>query len=173
MIMSAQHTLPDDMRRRGFRDVMRQYPTGVCAITARDDNAHIVMVVGSFTSVSLEPMLVGFLADRGSSSYARLRETGAFVVNLLASDQTPLCRQMSSGEMSGRWDGISFTETAAGIRRLAGAVGWLECTRVAIQPAGDHDFVLGQVDAFASGATGDALLFAQGGFGRFATQERP
>lgn len=48
-----------------FRRVLGHYPTGVCAVTALgSDGSQIGMVVGSFTSVSLEPPLVAFCPDK-------------------------------------------------------------------------------------------------------------
>ena len=44
-----------------FRKVLGHYPTGVCVVTAvQADGTPTGMVVGSFTSVSLEPPLVAF-----------------------------------------------------------------------------------------------------------------
>jgi flavin reductase (DIM6/NTAB) family NADH-FMN oxidoreductase RutF len=40
-----------------FRRIMGHYPTGVCAITGMSpDGTPVAMIVGSFTSVSLEPI---------------------------------------------------------------------------------------------------------------------
>ncbi|MFX8512227.1 flavin reductase family protein, partial [Acinetobacter baumannii] len=44
-----------------FRSVLGAYPTGVAVITAVDaDGRRHGLVVGSFTSISLDPPLVGF-----------------------------------------------------------------------------------------------------------------
>jgi flavin reductase (DIM6/NTAB) family NADH-FMN oxidoreductase RutF len=52
---------------RHFRDVMGCHPTGVCVVTAAaNDGARFGMVVGSFTSISLDPPLVGFFPDKKS-----------------------------------------------------------------------------------------------------------
>ena len=52
-----------------FRQVLGQYPTGVCVVTAmHPDGEAVGMTIGSFASVSLQPALVGFMADRASSS---------------------------------------------------------------------------------------------------------
>jgi flavin reductase (DIM6/NTAB) family NADH-FMN oxidoreductase RutF len=61
-----------------FRQVLGNYPTGVAAITAMTaDGVPVGMVVGTFTSVSLDPPLVGFLpdkkSDRGSRAFCRQR----------------------------------------------------------------------------------------------------
>jgi len=54
---------------RWFREVLGQYPTGVCVVTAASGELLAGMAVGSFTSVSLNPPLVAFFPDRTSSSW--------------------------------------------------------------------------------------------------------
>ena len=50
---------------RLFRQVLGQYPTGVCVVTATEpDGQRAGFVVGSFTSVSLNPPLVAFFRAR-------------------------------------------------------------------------------------------------------------
>ena len=71
-----------------FRQVLASYPTGVCVITALDEgNRPAGMVVGSFTSVSLNPPLVGFFPDKSSSSWPLIEKAGHFAVNVMGSDQ--------------------------------------------------------------------------------------
>ncbi len=60
------------------------------------DGKPIGMAVGSFTSVSLDPPLVGFFPDHSSSSWPKIQATGRFCVNVLAEHQEPLCRALAS-----------------------------------------------------------------------------
>ena len=67
-----------------FRRVLGHYPTGVCVVTAVEaDGAPVGMVVGSFTSVSLDPPLVAFFPAKTSQSWPRLAAVGKFCVNVL------------------------------------------------------------------------------------------
>ena len=62
---------PDDPAR--FRHVLGHYPTGVTVATAMtSDNAPVGMVIGSFTSVSLDPPLVTFLPGRSSTTWPQI-----------------------------------------------------------------------------------------------------
>ena len=54
------------------------------------------MVVGSFTSVSLDPPLVAFFPDRGSSSWPKLEAANRFCVNILSAEQEAVCRTLAS-----------------------------------------------------------------------------
>ena len=67
---------------REFRRILGHYPTGVCAITAVSDGRPVGMVVGSFTSISLDPPLVAFLPDRKSTTWAAIQAAGRFCVNV-------------------------------------------------------------------------------------------
>ena len=76
---------PRQITPRHYRAVLGNYPTGVAVVTAMGGGGEpIGMVVGSFTSVSLDPPLVAFLPDRSSSTFPAIREAGAFCVNVLA-----------------------------------------------------------------------------------------
>src|SRR5438046_9661034 len=94
MTNTSEYSSIDPLR---YRQVLGQYPTGVCAITARRNGRDpVAMVVGSFVSVSLEPPLIAFFPDRASSSWAKLRDCEDFCVNVLSSEQEGLCRKLAS-----------------------------------------------------------------------------
>jgi flavin reductase (DIM6/NTAB) family NADH-FMN oxidoreductase RutF/DNA-binding IclR family transcriptional regulator len=151
-----------------YRQVLGQYPTGVCVITARSPAGEAVaMVVGSFSSVSLDPPLVAFFPDRKSSSWAKLRACERFCVNILNSEQEDVCRKLASKDPD-KFAGVAHRLSEGGNPVLDGAVGWIDCRRHAITDAGDHEMVTGRVLDLdvASGAL--PLLFFRGGYGRFA-----
>ena len=151
-----------------FRQVLGHYPTGVAAITTIDTSgAALALVVGSFTSVSLDPPLVGFLPDKRSSSWPLIEATGKFAVNILASDQTALCRQLA-GKGPDKFAGIEYTTSANGLPLLAGAIATIECRLADVVEAGDHYFVMGQVVALEIQRAGDPMLFYRGTYGGFA-----
>lgn len=151
-----------------YRQVLGQYPTGVCVITARmADGSAAAMVVGSFSSVSLDPPLVAFFPDRKSSSWARLRECDRFCVNILSSDQEGVCRRLASKDPD-KFAGIAHRSSTHGAPIIEGAVAWIECLREAVTDAGDHEMVTGRVLDLDVSAGGLPLLFFRGGYGRFA-----
>jgi flavin reductase (DIM6/NTAB) family NADH-FMN oxidoreductase RutF/DNA-binding IclR family transcriptional regulator len=151
-----------------FRETLGHYPTGVAVVTAvADDGAPVGMVVGTFSSVSLEPPLIAFFPSASSKSFAQLRTARTFCVNVLAADQEPLCRQLSvSG--AGKFEGVRWRRGPLGSPILEGAVSWIECTFEDIREAGDHYVVLGRVHELAVERPTLPLLFFQGGYGRFS-----
>ncbi|MBB3982153.1 flavin reductase (DIM6/NTAB) family NADH-FMN oxidoreductase RutF [Sphingobium fontiphilum] len=151
-----------------FRRVLGHYPTGVCVVTAVDESgAPIGMVVGSFTSVSLDPPLVAFFPDKSSKSWPPIQQAGRFCVNVLASDQRDLCRQfaVSGGD---KYAGVSHRASVNGSPILDDVVAWIDCTLEAVHEAGDHYIVLGRVAALEVDRPSSPLLFFQGAYGAFA-----
>src|SRR5207248_638104 len=96
-----------------FRRILGHYPTGVCAITTMIEGRPVGMIVGSFTSASLDPPLVAFLPGRASRSWPGIEAAGRFCVNVLAADQEDLCRALSS-RAENRFDAISYRLSRAG-----------------------------------------------------------
>lgn len=159
------------MDKKQFRQILGTYPTGVCAITAMaSDGTPLAMVVGTFTSVSLEPPLVGFLPDKSSSSWPRIAETGQFCVNVLGADQQHVCRTlaMSGG---GKFLGVPYTLSERGQPVIEGSPTCIECTIVSVTEAGDHWFVLGRIIGMEVNHDGPPLLFHRGQYGTVAPIE--
>ncbi|MES2534274.1 MAG: flavin reductase [Pseudomonadota bacterium] len=152
-----------------FRQVLGQYPTGVCVITATDaDGSPAGMLVGSFTSVSLDPPLVAFLPDRNSASWGKLSTSPNFCVNILGAEQESICRRFASkASASVKFDGLGYRLSALGSPIIDGAVAWIDCKRHSVQEAGDHYIVLGDVQDLQIESGGLPLLYFQGGYGRF------
>lgn len=153
-----------------FRRILGHYPTGVCAVMAMVDGKPAGMVVGSFTSVSLDPPLVAFFPARSSSSWPLIEKAGRFCVNVLAQNQRDLCRTLSSGKPD-RYDQVGYRLSAAGQPILDGVVAWIDCDLHAVHEAGDHFIAVGEVHALDVAHPHRPLLFFQGGYGQFAPLE--
>jgi flavin reductase (DIM6/NTAB) family NADH-FMN oxidoreductase RutF/DNA-binding IclR family transcriptional regulator len=151
-----------------FRQVLGQFPTGVVVVTTVDEaGTAIGMTVGSFTSVSLDPPLVAFLPDQGSSSWKALREAGtSFCVNVLDAGQEDVGRKVAMRKVD-KFSDIEWSPSPAGNPVIAGAVAWIDCDTEAIHEAGDHHIVIGRVHALELGEGASPLLFFRGGYGSF------
>ncbi|QUD90192.1 flavin reductase family protein [Phenylobacterium montanum] len=149
-----------------FRTVMGHYPTGVSVVTSTTaEGEPIGMTVGTFTSVSLDPPLIGFFPDKRSTSWPKIAATGRFCVNILAQDQELICRKFSGGDRD-RFSDVVHRLTANGMPILDGAVAWIDCDLYSVQEAGDHFFVLGEVRAITAERAESPLIFLRGKFGR-------
>jgi len=151
-----------------FRETLGHYPTGVAVVTAvAKDGKPVGMVVGTFSSVSLDPPLIAFFPASSSKSFQRLRTARTFAVNVLAADQEPLCRQLATSEAD-KFNDVRWRPGPLGSPVLDGAVSWIECTFEQIREAGDHYIVLGRVHELAVERPTLPLLFFQGGYGQFS-----
>lgn len=152
-----------------YRRVLGQYPTGVCVIAADGPEAGPCgMVVGSFTSVSLDPPLIAFYPAKSSTSWPKIESAGAFCVNILGADQEDVCRTFSA-KSGNKFEKVLFHHTPqTGSPIIDGVVAWIDCDIEAVQDAGDHVLVLGRVRELDLQRPGLPLLFFRGGYGRFS-----
>ncbi|ACL41493.1 flavin reductase domain protein FMN-binding [Pseudarthrobacter chlorophenolicus A6] len=162
----TQDTSPENAA--WFRYVLGQYPTGVTLITAAtDDDEPVGMVVGTFSSVSLDPALVAFMPDVRSTSWPKIRDTGSFCANVLTAGQQDVCRAFSR-KAEDRFTANQWGDTPSGSPRLEGAAAWIDCDIEDVIRSGDHDIVIGRVKALGVGSSRELpLLFLRGGYGSF------
>ena len=147
-----------------FRQVLGQYPTGVCVVTSTGADGNLAgMVVGSFTSVSLDLPLVGFFPDRNSSSWPKVASSKRFCVNILSADQEDVCRKLSSKDPD-KFASIAHQPSPLGSPIIDGVVAWIDCDLHSVSEAGDHFIVLGAVRQLEIAEGGLPLLFFQGGY---------
>lgn len=153
---------------RHFRDVLGNFPTSVVAITTTDaeERPH-GMVVGTFTSVSLEPPLVAFLADCSSATLGTIRAAGRFCANALAGNQERLSRQLATGPAGQRFEGTTWQTSALGSPVLDGIVAWVDCAVEQVVEIGDHSLVVGRVHDLRVESPKTPLLFFRGGYGDY------
>lgn len=150
-----------------FRQVLGQYPTGVCVIGAMDGDKPVGMTVGTFTSVSMEPPLVAFLPQKTSTTWPLVQRSGRFCVNVLSWEQEHLCRQMARPSDQ-KFVGVDWTPSGLGSPIIDGGVAWIDCEIVDVIDAGDHWIVLGAVnDLDVVSRDALPLVFFRGGYGRF------
>jgi 3-hydroxy-9,10-secoandrosta-1,3,5(10)-triene-9,17-dione monooxygenase reductase component len=125
------------------------------------------LIVGTFSSVSLDPALVGFLPDKSSSTWPRIEQTGHFCVNVLASDQLDVCRQLA-GKSADKFAHVPYTVSDHNLPMVTGALATIECRLHSVTDAGDHLFVLGRVLRLEATREADPMLFFRGRYGGFA-----
>lgn len=153
-----------EARPEHFRYVLGHVPTSVVVITAADAAGPVGMSVGTFTSVSLNPPLVGFLAAASSTSFPRIRAAGCFCANVLSAGQEDVCRAFAASG-GDKFAGLTWRPAGSPAPVLDGVVAWIDCDIAAVQPAGDHFIVLGAVHGMDACSDRPPLLFHRGGYG--------
>ena len=147
---------------RRFRDVLGRFASGVTVVTGTSDGRPVGLTCQSFSSVSLDPPLVLFVAARTSRAWPLIQLSGHFCVNFLGAGQAPLSNVMASRGVD-KFAGVSWAPApASGSPVLDGVLGYVDCTIHAVHEAGDHHIVVGRVLDLASTELTEPLLFFRG-----------
>ena len=150
-----------------FRHVLGHVPTSVVVVTGcGSDGTPTGVTIGTFTSVSLNPPMVGFFQGVGSKSWPIIQQSGSFCVNVLAHSQEELCWRFAKEQVEGdssRFADIDYTLSPSGAPVLPGVVAWIDCSIESVTPAGDHWFVLARVnDLHTTESKESAMTFFKG-----------
>lgn len=149
-----------------LRALLGRFPTGVAVVTVVAGGRALGVTIGSFVRLSLEPPLVGFAVSRQAALHELLRESRACTVSLLAAGQEAVAEHFARGVPPiGMWEGVGVEPAAGGAPRLAGAVGWLECTLVGELATGTHTFFACEVGGATPGLAERALVRVRGQYG--------
>jgi len=126
---------------------MGSFPTGVTVVTvASHDGGMHGVTVNSFSSVSLDPLLVLVCLHETSRAVGQIERGGAFGVSVLSAGQQDISRWFANGHRPAgpaMFDGVPVELGAAGCPLLAGAAASFECRRRHSYRAGDHLIMLG------------------------------
>jgi|SRR6187402_91889 flavin reductase (DIM6/NTAB) family NADH-FMN oxidoreductase RutF len=160
-------TYSDDLSRsRDFRRLMGRFPTGVSVVLGNQGEELIGLTINSFTSVSLDPLLLLFCTRHESRSAARLRGCSTFTVNLLGESQLAEAQYFA---------GNRAAVPAPAVER-DGELVWLThanasfcCKLEAVHPAGDHMIVVARVTALMGPErSAPPLVYHEGAYARLA-----
>ncbi len=178
-----------------FRLATGQFVTGIAVVTATVGGVTSAITVSSFTSVSLDPLLVLVCLERAGRQHDPVVSAGTWAISVLAEDHEPTARGLapaaqprdsgSAGTATRSRAGVS-SEVGAGLNGhphhpgpatghpiLDGALAALECRTYAVHPGGDHTILIGQVLSVAGPAATEVpgpLLAHAGRYRRLPTR---
>ena len=136
-----------DVDQAAFRRAAGQFPGGIVIVTTSAGHA---MTVSAFASVSLDPPLVLFCAEKIARFHDAVLEAGAWAVSILAEDGEKTARWLATRgrPLAGQLDEIPHHPgPVTGAPLLDSAVATLECQTFAVYDGGDHSIIVGQVTA--------------------------
>lgn len=145
-----------------FRQVMGHFATGVTVVTTAYEGDLSGITVSSFTSLSLEPLLILVCIDRKTASHDTLARSGMFAVNILNEDQEYLSRRFATRDTDKFVSG-SFVISEHGLPLLKGVLATVECRIANALPGGDHTIYIGEVIAAHVGK-GRPLVYFRSGY---------
>jgi flavin reductase (DIM6/NTAB) family NADH-FMN oxidoreductase RutF len=146
-----------------MRRVMGHFASGVTIVTGDTGGVPVGFACQSFTSVSLDPPLVLFCPAHTSTTWPLIRTSGSFSVNVLAEDQTDMCRQFATSG-GDKFAGLVWHETQWG-PSLDGVLATVHCDIEQVHRTGDHDVVIGRVRKLVTHREVGPLVFFKGQFG--------
>ena len=145
-----------------FREVMSNFATGITVVTTVDKHGKPYgLTVNSFTSVSLDPVLVLVCLDNRLSGLVSFKNCKKFGVSMLSEHQEDLSRMFAKKD-SERPPNI-YVEGKLGMPLLRNALAVMECETVEMYAGGDHTIFLGEVktaEVFEAGM--NPLLYFRG-----------
>ncbi|HEY6480158.1 MAG TPA: flavin reductase family protein [Streptosporangiaceae bacterium] len=136
-----------DVDQAAFRRAAGQFPGGIVVVTTSAGHA---MTVSAFASVSLEPPLVLFCAEKIARFHDAVLEAGSWAVSILGEDGEKTARWLATRgrPLDGQLDGVPHHPgPVTGAPLLDGTLAALECRTVAVYDGGDHSIIVGQVTA--------------------------
>jgi flavin reductase len=165
----AAHAMPAPaVDVSAFRMAMGSFPTGVTVVTvASADGTMHGLTVNSFSSVSLDPMLVLICLNETSRGVGLIERAGAFAVNVLSAGQQDVSRRFANPYRpagSTMFDGVPFEPGVTGCPVLVDATASFDCRLRQSHRAGDHLIVLGEVVALVHRPELEPLVFHAGSY---------
>ncbi len=155
-----------------FRHAAGQFPTGIVVVSTSLDGTGHVMTVSAFTSVSLEPLLVLFCAEKIARFHDAVLEAGYWAVSILDEESEKTARWLATRgrPLDGQLDTISHHPgPVTGAPILDGALAAMECRTTAVHFGGDHSIVVGEVVGVTEPAgEGGPLVYHSGRYRRLA-----
>jgi len=149
-----------------FRLAAGRFASGVTVVTTRNGDYLYGITATSFVSLSLNPLLVTVSINLHSPILDEIRSSGAFAVNVLASDQQEVSTHFATrgrGRAEGRFDGVETSDEQTGAPIITGSLSWFDCRLYTTLEGGDHVILVGEVMA-AGGKGGEPLLYWSGGY---------
>jgi flavin reductase (DIM6/NTAB) family NADH-FMN oxidoreductase RutF len=144
-----------------FRLVMGNFATGITVVTTRDAKGQPCgLTVNSFTSVSLDPLLVLVCLDKRLSNLQAFKDTKQFGVSVLSEHQEDVSRLFAKRD-SERPASLYF-DGKLGLPLLINSLAVMECETVEIYEGGDHLIFLGVVKSGEVLQADHPLLYFRG-----------
>ena len=151
-----------------FKQALGNWGSGVTIVaTSGHEGRPYGLTVSSFASVSLDPPLILVCLDNRISGLQAFKDAGKFSVSVLCESQADLSTLFARKDSERPAELYTFGKT--GVPFIRGSLVAIECQTHAIYPGGDHQILLGQVEAVEFGAAKEGtgpLLYFRGKYGK-------
>ncbi|AKA48313.1 hypothetical protein IX51_03490 [uncultured archaeon] len=156
--------MTDNKPGEDLKEVLRRYPTGVTVVTSLLDGEYCGGTMNSFTSVSLNPPLIGLFITTESRTAKAVRQTKKFVVNILREGQEDEAKIFANDKSDDKFSGIKYHLNGNGVPVLDDALGSIECSLYKEEEIADHFLFVGEVEKATVLNDEHALVYHKRGF---------
>jgi flavin reductase (DIM6/NTAB) family NADH-FMN oxidoreductase RutF len=149
-----------------FKQALGSWASGVTVVTTRVDQRVHGITVSSFTSLSLDPLLVLVCLHRDSTLIPMVRESGRYAVSVLAADQEAVSNRFATPgrEPVPRFEEVASFELSTGCPLIEGSVAHLDCEVKDLADGGDHLMAIGRVVDARTDPEKQPLLYFRRGY---------
>jgi len=143
---------------------MSGWITGIALVTTKDKTTgrNIGIVCNSLTSVSLDPLLISWCADKKIKSFPVWENAKQWNVHILAAGQEDLVHRFTA-PVADRFAGLDISYTDSGIPILPNVQTYFTCNTYSKHEAGDHLILVGEVTDYQDSIS-QPLTFFRGKF---------
>lgn len=142
-----------------FRRTLSHFPTGVTIVAIRHGDEIQAMTVSSFSSVSLNPPLVGFYVGKGFFGHDRFTGAEHYGISILRAGQENISDHFGGRRQEGLDGAELFRSESDDAPILKEPLAWLAVRRYATHDAGDHTLVLAEVEKTGTDPVSEPLLY--------------
>ena len=147
---------------RAYRNCVGEFATGVTVVTAEHEGVPAGMTLNSFTSVSLQPLLILISLTPGSRTLQAVTASGKVAVSVLHRRQRDVA--VAFAERGAPFPEQHVARDRHGLPTVRTATARLWCAVRQIISAGDHELVIAEVFDFDHKG-GEPLIFYRGTLG--------
>jgi flavin reductase (DIM6/NTAB) family NADH-FMN oxidoreductase RutF len=144
--------------------LFQRLTTGVYVVGVAHGEARNAFTAAWVMQVSYDPLALALSINPQHSSYALLKQSGAFSVNVLRKGALEVAAHFGGPASAEKLASTDWMPGRTGVPLLQQSLAWFECQVVAEYPAGDHMLVLGKViDGRLLDAADEPMLYRDTG----------
>lgn len=149
-----------------FRGALASWPSGVTVVTTRLDDRVYGLTVSSFSSLSIDPLLVLVCIANTNPLVEMVRASQVAAISLLADHQEDVSRYFAQPGRKPvtRYEDFATEAWATGAPIISGSVAGLDCELFDLVEGGDHMILLGRVVEARFNADKMPLLYFRRGY---------
>ena len=147
--------------QQSFKNALSCWASGVTVVAVRDANGLAYgLTVSSFSSVSMDPLLILVCLNNNNRAPDMIKEAGGFAVSVLAKGQEDASNYFArSGREPAAELEVATEPAKNGHPLVSGASATLSCTVHDMIVQGTHTIVIGRVDDCQGDGAVDPLIY--------------